>query len=53
MKVEGRKGLTRVRVPYVDDDQLATVAARSAHLTRHPADDLPNPLILPGEVDAA
>jgi S-DNA-T family DNA segregation ATPase FtsK/SpoIIIE len=40
MKVEGRKGLTRVRVPYVGDDQLATVAAGSAHLTRDPADDL-------------
>jgi S-DNA-T family DNA segregation ATPase FtsK/SpoIIIE len=41
MKVEGRKGLTRVRMPHVQDDDVARVAAQAARLTRDPADLLP------------
>jgi S-DNA-T family DNA segregation ATPase FtsK/SpoIIIE len=41
MKVEGRKGLTRVRMPHVQDDDVARVAAQTAQLTRDPADLLP------------
>jgi DNA segregation ATPase FtsK/SpoIIIE, S-DNA-T family len=44
MKVEGRKGLTRVRMPHVQDDDVARVAAQTASLTKDPADLLPRSL---------
>ncbi|MFE3927857.1 cell division protein FtsK [Streptomyces sp. YIM B13508] len=38
MKTNGRKGFTRLRTPYVSEEDSAHVAARTAHLTADPAD---------------
>ncbi|MFH8981532.1 cell division protein FtsK [Streptomyces varsoviensis] len=38
MAHQGRPGFTRVRTPYVADDDAARIAADTAHLTRDPAD---------------
>ncbi|MFD6855618.1 cell division protein FtsK, partial [Streptomyces diastaticus] len=38
MKTYGRKGFTRLRTPYVGEDDSAHVAALTAHLTADPAD---------------
>ncbi|MER7234646.1 hypothetical protein ABT348_27315 [Streptomyces olivaceus] len=38
MKTNGQKGFTRLRTPYVAEDDSARIAARTAHLTADPAD---------------
>ncbi|MFI9245738.1 cell division protein FtsK [Streptomyces sp. NPDC053086] len=38
MKTNGRAGFTRLRTPYVSEEDSAHVAARTAHLTADPAD---------------
>lgn len=38
MKTNGQKGFTRLRTPYVTEDDSAHIAARTAHLTADPAD---------------
>lgn len=38
MRVEGRVGFTRVRLPYVTDADVARIATDTAHLTRDPAE---------------
>jgi DNA segregation ATPase FtsK/SpoIIIE-like protein len=43
MKVEGRKRLTRVRMPYVQDNDVARVAAQNAALTPRPRRAAPGP----------
>ena len=38
MAHQGRPGFTRIRTPYVADDDAARIATDTAHLTRDPAD---------------
>jgi len=38
MAHQGRPGFTRIRTPYVADDDAARIATATAHLTRDPAD---------------
>ncbi|MGY0059084.1 FtsK/SpoIIIE domain-containing protein [Streptomyces sp. LZ34] len=38
MAHQGRPGFTRIRTPYVADDDAARIAADTAHLTRDPAE---------------
>ncbi|MEU8603122.1 cell division protein FtsK [Streptomyces parvulus] len=38
MKTNGQKGFTRLRTPYVNEDDSAHITARTAHLTADPAD---------------
>ncbi|MEU0838168.1 cell division protein FtsK [Streptomyces sp. NPDC005962] len=44
MAHQGRPGFTRIRTPYVTDDDAARIATDTAHLTRDPADLLDDQL---------
>ncbi|MEU2206951.1 cell division protein FtsK [Streptomyces hygroscopicus] len=44
MAHQGRPGFTRIRTPYVADDDAARIATDTAHLTRDPADLLADQL---------
>ncbi|MFK4184706.1 cell division protein FtsK [Streptomyces sparsogenes] len=52
MAHQGRPGFTRIRTPYVADDDAARIAADTAHLTRDPAELLDAQLSGLAEADA-
>ncbi|KAK1180893.1 FtsK/SpoIIIE domain-containing protein [Streptomyces sp. NBS 14/10] len=47
MAQQGRPGFTRIRTPYVADEDAARIAADTAHLTRDPAELLDEQLTSP------
>ncbi|OMI38679.1 putative plasmid transfer protein [Streptomyces sparsogenes DSM 40356] len=52
MAHQGRPGFTRIRTPYVADEDAARIAADTAHLTRDPAELLDAQLSGLAETDA-